>query len=219
MPLEGKSEGESLSSLHKHESKQSSPFVNPSEASEKNQSKSGENPVDDKNSKGFKEEGKDPLSGKSKSDSLDSFYNNETEPSSLIQKSKEDERRNSSDDVAPVDDKNSRGFKEESKNPLSGKSQTGAGDIDSGKEGRAGKNKYNAEDLDQDGEDKEVQKYYKEHNEATQYEGKDLSGKGSKADEIQGHLSSKLGHSDKSQNSQDKGTPVKARGFFGIKTR
>lgn len=214
-PLEGKSDGESLSSLHKHESKQSSPFVNPSEAPEKNQSQSGENPVDDKNSKGFKEEGKDPLSGKSKSDSLDSFYNNETTPSSLVQKSKEDERRNSSDDVTPVDERNSKGFKEESKNPLSGKYQTT--DIETGKDGRAGKNNYDSDELDQDGEDKEVQKYYKEHNEATQYEGKDLAGKGSKADEIQGHLSSKLGQSSKSQNTQEKGLQLKQGAGSGSK--
>lgn len=157
-PLEGKSDGESLSSLHKHESKQSSPFVNPSEAPEKNQSQSGENPVDDKNSKGFKEE---------------------------------------------------------SKNPLSGKYQTT--DIETGKDGRAGKNNYDSDELDQDGEDKEVQKYYKEHNEATQYEGKDLAGKGSKADEIQGHLSSKIGQSSKSKNTQEKGLQLKQGAGSGSK--
>lgn len=112
---------------------------------------------------GFKEKETSPLQGKSQTSFEESFYKNDAKKSSSS--GEKDESKSRSSSVDRYDDK---------------------------KEGQAGKNRYESDDLKKDGEDKAIEKYYKEHNEATQYEGKDLAGKGQRADHLSGHISSNV---------------------------
>lgn len=198
-PLKGKQKGEALSSIYKNESKKSSPLFSDQDEEKKahQHSESSKGPLagksssplhqnEEKERKGFVEKNKSDLSGKSKTDDIDSFYDNELkdEPS---KNNKEGRSSATSIDLKPVNEKKKTGFQD---------------DIEDKKEGTAGKNKFGSKELELEVDDKEVKKYYKEHNEATQYEGKDLSGKGTKADQLDGFMSSKLESGEKEKKSQ-----------------
>lgn len=210
-PLKGKQEGEALSSIYKNESKKSSPLfsaqeeerkANPQLGSAKEPHSGKSSPLvngnEEKERKGFIEKEKSDFTGKSKTDDIDSFYNNELkdEPS---KNNKEGRSSTNSIDLKPVNEKKKSGFQDE---------------IETNKEGMAARNKFGSKELDQEVDDKEVKKYYKEHNEATQYQGKDLSGKGAKADQLDGFMSSKLGSGEKEKKSQteseNKNSPSRA---------
>ncbi|GEM_PF-2752869 len=118
---------------------------------------------------------KSHLNGKSSTDSIEENYSNAN-------------NKRSSFVDSDINDKKSNSHSEKENN---------------GKEGSAGKNQYNAEELSEENKHKNVDKFYKNHNEATSYEGKDLSGKGKRSDEIDGHLSSLEKNKKSASDSQD----------------
>ncbi|MFY7993327.1 MAG: hypothetical protein ACOVP4_08565 [Bacteriovoracaceae bacterium] len=216
-PLKGKQEGEELSSIYKNDSKKSSPFVGSDEEDKRSQKQSesskgplqGKSSTDrvdsnynsesqkqsslvdksaDKKRKEFGDKESSDLSGKSKTDDLGSFYNNELKNDSTTN-TDEKKRSSESANLKPVSEKNPKSSFQD--------------DIETKKEGAAGRNKFESKELDLEVDGKEVQKYYKDHNEAPQYDGKDLSGKGAKADQLDGFMSSKREMNERDKKSSD----------------